>query len=199
MPEQYDLDGATVRVLNDRGQIGGAIGTTGGITTLSGGLTTFTIAGSNYVFVNGINNAGEVVGYYADASGTHGYLRNSNGSILTFDVPGAVNTTVANGVNDLGQIAGYYYDGSVSHGYLRGSSGIFLTIDHPALGFPFTTNTYLYGINNAGTIVGSYGPGRNYAGGFYCYSCRALADRRGLSVLRCCDGCHLPKAMPRRA
>ncbi len=127
------------------------------ITTLSGPVTTFVIPGSTYLYVDGINNLGQVVGYYANATGTHGFFRSSTGTISTLDVPGSANLTVANGLNDQGQIVGYYRDSSmVLHGFLLNQEGSYITLDHLPGGFP-VTDTSLYGINDAGTIVGSYG------------------------------------------
>jgi probable HAF family extracellular repeat protein len=52
----------------------------------------------------GINDAGQVVGTYFDATSGHGFIY-SNGTYATFDFPGAFDT-VLNGINDAGQIAG---------------------------------------------------------------------------------------------
>jgi hypothetical protein len=56
------LDGSRVGGINDKGQIAGSTGTTGEITTLGGPITTFMIPGSTSLYVNGINNLGQVVG-----------------------------------------------------------------------------------------------------------------------------------------
>src|SRR5262249_11541444 len=58
----------------------------------------------------GINNAGQIVGFYADASGTHGFLL-SGGAYFTLDDPLGANTQ-AFGINDAGQIVGRYRDAS---------------------------------------------------------------------------------------
>ena len=55
-------------------------------------LTTIDYPGASDTFASGINNAGQVVGYYEDASGdidAHGFLE-SGGSFTTINVPGAV-------------------------------------------------------------------------------------------------------------
>jgi probable HAF family extracellular repeat protein len=56
----------------------------------------------------GINGAGQIVGYYTHASGTHGFLE-SGGTYTTLDDPSATAGTYATGINGMGQIAGYYF------------------------------------------------------------------------------------------
>src|SRR5262245_17627252 len=105
----------------------------------------------------GINNAGQVVGYYFDSQGkNHGFLY-SGGSYTTIDYQPvfpdpAVDDTYALGINDAGQIVEKYTDGR-DHGFLY-SNGTFTTIDDP-LGSPLGRNV-ARGINKAGQIVGYY-------------------------------------------
>ena len=55
---------------------------------------------------NGINDAGQIVGSYANTrSHISGFVDNA-GTFSTISVPGAADT-VATGINDAGQIAGY--------------------------------------------------------------------------------------------
>lgn len=53
----------------------------------------------------GINNIGEVVGFYQNNSGVHGFLFNGN-SYTTINNPNGTNT-YAYGINDSGQISGF--------------------------------------------------------------------------------------------
>jgi len=59
----------------------------------------------------GINNNGEIVGFYNDASGGHGFIL-VKGQFIRFDAsfPGIsdINFTVPLGINDLGEIVGIY-------------------------------------------------------------------------------------------
>ena len=72
-----------------------------------------------WTFPVAINLAGQVVGYDNDFNGEdHGFLRDPQGEIEVFDVPGAQGT-VATSVNLFGVIAGYYGSGGVSHGFVR--------------------------------------------------------------------------------
>ncbi len=102
---------------------------------------------------NGINDAGQIVGYYADTSGDHGFLY-SGGTYATLDDPWPKGLTVATGINDAGQITGYYVDSNdTPHGFLyNGSTSTYTTIDDP-LG---TKGTVAFGNNAAGQIVGYY-------------------------------------------
>src|SRR5438105_4544655 len=113
--------------------------------------TTTTIA-------SGINDAGQIVGQFRDASNrAHGFLL-SGGSFITIDDPAATGPgsgTFVQGINDARQIVGSYIDARGSHGFLL-SGGTFFTIDDP-LGI-----TVARSVNHMGQIVGSY-----FSGGFH--------------------------------
>jgi probable HAF family extracellular repeat protein len=112
-------------------------------------------------FANGINDADEVVGYFRDGGGLHGFLYN-NGTYTALDDPAAQGTTEANGINNSGQIVGYYIDGNgLDHGFLY-SNGTYTTLDDP-LG---VKGTVAEGINNSGQIVGYYVDGNGLDHGF---------------------------------
>jgi uncharacterized membrane protein len=64
----------------------------------------------------GINNAGQIVGLFSDATGGHGFFRDSGGLFTTLDVPGR--PTFALGINDAGQIVGDFNDAAGTHGFL---------------------------------------------------------------------------------
>jgi probable HAF family extracellular repeat protein len=101
-------------------------------------------------FAQGINGNGQIVGYFSDATGIHGFV-DTGGVFTSFDNPFGVGSTYAYGINNNGQIVGYYVDaGGARHGYLY-SSGSFTTIDDPS---PTTVATQAWGINNNGEIVG---------------------------------------------
>ena len=62
----------------------------------------------------GINNAGQIVGYYYDASDiAHGFIY-SNGSYTTLNDPLGI-STFAFGINDRGQVSGNISTGAVWH------------------------------------------------------------------------------------
>lgn len=60
----------------------------------------------------GINNNGEIVGIYVDASMVqHGFVY-QYGVWQTVDDPNGVGTATINGLNDKGQLVGFYGDGA---------------------------------------------------------------------------------------
>lgn len=108
------------------------------------------VPGSSLTAATGIDILGRIVGYYADGSGTHGFLL-ENGSFSPISYPGAA-WTAAYGVNTAGQIVGGYGPDGTSgrHGFLR-SGGSFSTFDVSG-----ATDTVARGLNNIGQIVGDY-------------------------------------------
>jgi probable HAF family extracellular repeat protein len=109
---------------------------------------------------NGINDAGQIVGYVVDANGVHHAFLLSGGSYTTFDVPGSTQT-YATGINNAGQIVGFYSspDG-INHGFLL-SGGNYTTLDVPG-----ANGTYAEGINSAGQVVGGYSTVTFFNGSF---------------------------------
>jgi hypothetical protein len=98
----------------------------------------------------GINDAGQIVGYFDDVkAGTLGFLK--DGAIFTtIDVPDPTTfRTMANWINDAGQIVGRYFAGLTAHGFLK-DGATFTTIDVPG-----AIETDAYGINNAARSWGS--------------------------------------------
>ena len=100
----------------------------------------------------GINDSGQVVGWYSDASGVHSFLL-SGGNYIPLDVPG-----LAVGINDSGQVVG---DGG-HYGFLL-SGGSYTWFDGPPIppipsgGTSFEDDTAPMGINDSGQVVGLYG------------------------------------------
>src|SRR5712692_4568515 len=75
-------------------------------------------------------------------------------SFITIDVPGAIRGSFGygfRGINSGGQIVGFFTDAAFKlHGFLD-TAGSFTTIDAPGANY-----TFVYGINNAGQILGAY-------------------------------------------
>src|ERR1035438_6069382 len=96
--------------------------------------------GSTNTTVNGMNNAGQIVGLYLDAAGgTHNFLRSADGATYTaIVVPGSeAGTTTTNAINNLGQIVGNYIDASLGffRSYIRSADGgTFTLFDIPNSG-----------------------------------------------------------------
>ena len=62
------------------------------------------LAQTEIIAVDGINNSGQVVGSFDDASGQHGFV-DDHGQFTTIDYPGVTHTSV-NGINAGGQVIG---------------------------------------------------------------------------------------------
>ena len=58
----------------------------------------------------GINNAGEVVGYYQLGQTAHGFTWASARGFAIVDGPGGAVSTAITGVNNAGDLVGYYTD-----------------------------------------------------------------------------------------
>lgn len=116
------------------------------------------VGAARVTYAHGINDAGDIVGAFMDASERgHGFLRTSSG-YSRVDYPGASDTSIFD-INNAGDFVGWYNDGAGGiHGYVRDAQG-FQTVDHPGSNF-----TIIHGINSAGDIVGNY---RDTAGRFH--------------------------------
>jgi hypothetical protein len=114
-------------------------------------------------FPQGINDLGEVSGFYADVNSVfHGFVRTAAGSITTFDVPTTCTTatppadcafegTFPGGVNLAGTIAGTYSgEDGVLHGLWRAANGSITTFDVPRKGY----QTAPVSLNDFGQITG---------------------------------------------
>src|SRR5207302_453897 len=135
--------------------IPGVNGTAVGATGPS--FTTFGVSGASYTTPAGINDLGQVAGIYQvgppQALQNHGFVRDAQGNITTFDVPGGVvGNTFVQAINNPGQIAGTYQDSNFhNQGYVRDVQGGFATFDVPGQGGIFGVR-----INNLGQIAGWY-------------------------------------------
>jgi probable HAF family extracellular repeat protein len=91
------------------------------------------IPGATFTTAQGISGRGVIVGWYVDATGTHGYQL-AHGRVTKIDYPGAAYTD-ARGINARGEIVGAYRmlgEPAVNfHGYVRDRFGEFTAIDFP--------------------------------------------------------------------
>jgi hypothetical protein len=94
---------------------------------------------------NGINDAGDIVGSFADASGIHGFTE-SGGVYTTLDVP-AASRTFALGINNAGEVVGQFLDGSGEQ------HGFYTTLDEPDA---LPGDTFVEGVNDSGDVVGFF-------------------------------------------
>jgi probable HAF family extracellular repeat protein len=161
--------------LNDNGQVVGSFqlanGSTEGFlynvataayTVIKDPNSTALTTGTSETVVNGINDAGQMVGFYKDSLG------NTNGMLIdpappttytpvlqTLDNPGRPVFNQLLGINNAGEIVGY--DGANQQGFPN--KGYSLTIQsgkavYQGENYPGSLQTQVTGINNAGLTVG---------------------------------------------
>jgi hypothetical protein len=121
---------------------------------------------------SGFNQWGAIAATYSDTNYVnHGFLRRPDGTLTTFDAPGAGTGSFEGtgcfsdcpvSLNNWGAITGIYIDANFEyHGYLRSPQGKFATVD--PLG---STGTLPYSINDLGEITGYYIDTNNVYHGF---------------------------------
>jgi len=110
------------------------------------------ILGTHTSFARGINSHGDIVGGYAGSDGKeHGFILR-HGKLTTLDAPfrGAVGTQL-NAINDSGVMIGIWIDRAFKgHGFIYQNSH-FSKLDYPG-----ARDTYPFGINSKGVIVGNW-------------------------------------------
>jgi hypothetical protein len=116
--------------------------------------------GASQTIVNGINDAGQMVGSYIAGTVEHGFTLTLSGSVFaSIDYPGAARTRAV-GINNAGDIVGCYTLDPLKlcdSGFLL-SGGTFTPIAYPG-----AVNTDPTGIADTGEIVGGFNDG---LGGF---------------------------------
>ncbi len=135
--------------------------------TAAAQLTTYTITTIDIpdarAIPQGINNAGQIVGYFQDDTfDYHGLLYNG-GSFTTIDVPDGYDT-LALGINNSGQIVGSFASKMGGGGFLRNTNGSFTTFNVPG-GFNYCC-TQGESVNDTGQTVGYF----VYSNGFDIYA-----------------------------
>lgn len=109
----------------------------------------FDVPGAD-TFPMAVNDLNEIAGKYWTGN-WHGFLRKPDGTLVTFDVPGAVATQVS-AINNKGEIVGTYApEGDHSRGYVRWADGTIDTFDPPDSDF-----SEPYDINDESKTVGYF-------------------------------------------
>ena len=109
--------------------------------------------GATHSYALGINALGHIVGTHSftGIDGPWHSYRLTDGDYIQFDVPGWESD--ARAINLAGNIVGAYNAGGVmpTHGYLRTNAGVYTLFDHPDAVY-----TLAWGLNDAGTVSGSF-------------------------------------------
>ncbi|MCI0539071.1 MAG: choice-of-anchor M domain-containing protein [Verrucomicrobiales bacterium] len=161
--ETFDMPGATETLLSDIrndgtlvGRFKDANGISQGFIQQGTNLTVFNVTGTTATFPGGIDSQGRVAGFFRDKTNPdvqRGFLRETNGTFVTFDSPGNTTFTYAWRINDAGQINGYHFENEpfFIRSFRREPDGSFTTNivfqDSP-------TGTVTRGMNEAGTLAG---------------------------------------------
>ena len=124
-------------------------GSTHGFLDKSGTFTTIDFPGSSASQALGINAAGQIVGTFT-TGGVQGAFLDNAGVFTPLNIPGTLSTTSVLGINDHGDIAGWYNSATGATGFLD-IGGVLTTIVYPG-----ASQTYVYGLNNADQLVGTY-------------------------------------------
>ena len=129
----------------------------GFVVSLTGGMTTFDPPGATSTQATSINAGGAITGTYTGSDNIgHGFLREPDGTFVTFDAPNAGTTsgsfgTIPKSIDADGNIAGCVYDNSSAlHGFVRESSGAMHTVDAPDA----TMSTCIAAIGPGGKLIG---------------------------------------------
>ena len=121
---------------------------------IGGVLTDFVVTDATATLAYQLNATNQSCGYYVDSSGvvTHGYWRDSNGTIHSPIDPVGSTGTILFGNNDRNFIVGRYTDSAgATHAIVFVPPNRFLVYD-----FPGATFTSFNGINRYGQICGRY-------------------------------------------
>ena len=117
----------------------------------------------------GMSASGAVTGLFGDDVGVHGFLRDPQGKIVSFDAPGSMYTNPI-AINDEGTIIGYYCDDSgICRGFVRNIDGTITTFD-------------IAGNVCFGVFPGAIDPDGTITGGYYDENCDPhgfVRDRSG--------------------
>jgi probable HAF family extracellular repeat protein len=152
--------------INGLGQVVGTYTDTAGVAHgflyQAGVYTTVDYPGTAHNYALGINNDGHIVGSFSlimPRGPYHASLR-ANGVWSEYDFPG--NETDGRAINAAGDIAGIYNAGygTPDHGFLKVGDS-YTSIDYPGAAL-----TYVFGLNDAGFVSGTYRDGGGLLKGF---------------------------------
>src|ERR1700687_2319021 len=123
--------GTVAFAVNSLGQIvGGYVDNSSvihGFVDTAGAFTQVDFPGAVATVVTDMNTAGDMAGYWQDATTSHGFI-DQGGAFTSIDFPGATFTQAA-GINAAGEVVGVYTDASnVQHGFIL-NAGVYTQLD----------------------------------------------------------------------
>jgi|ERR1019366_988334 uncharacterized membrane protein len=116
-------------------------------------FTSIDFPGAKVTIVRGINNHGEIVGDYGDSPLHSHAMLIKDGQFLPLAPTTVLGTNYSEAfkINDRGDVVGYFLgDDGFFHGFLL-RKGMLTILD-----FPGVSDTYAFGINESGMIVGAW-------------------------------------------
>lgn len=141
----------------------------------------------------GINDAGLIAGAYSGIDNSYGFVRGTDGSYIRLRDPLATGATSANGINNVGQVVGTYFACCSYPKTIDGfqsfvsdlSSGTYTTLHDPAATDTrfISGNTFAYGINDSGQVVGIYGTNVGFSGFIATPEMAAVPEPASLALL----------------
>jgi probable HAF family extracellular repeat protein len=101
-------------------------------------------------YARGINSSGEIIGSYNDENGNLHALLIQNDTFIPLAPSSVLGTEYSDAykINDQGQVVGEECDSAGCHGFLYSNGVVTL------LNFPGADDTFAWGINNSGEVVG---------------------------------------------
>lgn len=116
-------------------------------------VTSFSVAGASITFATAINASGVIVGQYGNSDlQLHGFVRDAQGNITTFDAVLNALSTRPWGIDSSGEITGDYSDPAGTHGFIRDAQGNTTTFDVPGSDPSF--GSYPRAMNASGEVTG---------------------------------------------
>lgn len=145
--------------INNGGQIAGTAGRAGFLQNTDGSITPVAYPGTTDIdntVPGGLNDLGEVAGYYSIGGDIHGFIRRANGAYESFDFPSApAGTSMTSirigGINNNGDISLSYTQGTTINVLVRHPDNSFNTIASVPIGRPGVAGAGA--INNSGTVL----------------------------------------------
>jgi len=123
-------------------------------------FTTFDPPGSQGTAPGSINAAGQIAGTYFESDfSSHGFVRNPDGTINSFDVPGFLATVI---ITQQGVVVGMYFDANGSHLFERAPNGTITTLEIPSPG----ASVYAIVVNTSGAMAGGFFDANGGVNGF---------------------------------